>query len=140
VARGTVEGAEGDSSDDEDGEGFKVIAPNAILPGGGKMPTKFGGVIALRALSETTCEIKRMYVSESHRGRNIGACLIKAALKHAAAQGYMQVKLDTIERLTHAIQLYERMGFKRCVNKYCEVPMDDHVCYELDLTFENATG
>ncbi|KIC48955.1 GNAT family N-acetyltransferase [Tateyamaria sp. ANG-S1] len=66
-------------------------------------------------------EIKRVYVDPSARGTGAGRKLIETTMAHARADGYTRMVLDTMERLTEAIALYERLGFKPC-DPYYDVP------------------
>ncbi|MCA6441347.1 MAG: GNAT family N-acetyltransferase [Sediminibacterium sp.] len=70
------------------------------------------GTIALQALAEEgVCEMKRLYVSPDFRKAHIGEQLVDALLADAQKLGYTKMKLDTLDRLQPAIQLYLRKGF-----------------------------
>ncbi|MBX9734919.1 MAG: GNAT family N-acetyltransferase [Chitinophagaceae bacterium] len=70
------------------------------------------GTIALQALAEEgVCEMKRLYVSPNCRKAHIGERLVDALLTDARNLGYKKMKLDTLDRLQPAIQLYLRKGF-----------------------------
>jgi GNAT superfamily N-acetyltransferase len=78
------------------------------------------GVVALRPLSACgvlpgdatpACEMKRMYVKPSHRGRGIGRALCEALLQEARERGYRMMKLDSEPGFLPAIGLYRKMGF-----------------------------
>lgn len=70
------------------------------------------GCIALQPLPETgVCEMKRLYVVPSFRKFGIGRKLVQAILDDAKALGYHTMKLDTLDRLQPAIQLYKDFGF-----------------------------
>ena len=57
---------------------------------------------------------------------------------HTQSKHYVEIKLDSLERLRSALSLYEKNGFVRC-EKYVECPEKDHVCLALQLATE-ATG
>jgi GNAT superfamily N-acetyltransferase len=70
------------------------------------------GCIALQPLPEAgVCEMKRLYVVPSFRKFGIGRKLVQAILDDAKALGYRTMKLDTLDRLQPAIQLYKDFGF-----------------------------
>ncbi|HXQ15622.1 MAG TPA: GNAT family N-acetyltransferase [Caulobacteraceae bacterium] len=68
---------------------------------------------AWRRFADGVCELKRLYVSDSARGLGLGRQLTEALIASAKAAGFTQMRLDTGDRLTEAIALYESMGFER---------------------------
>jgi GNAT superfamily N-acetyltransferase len=77
------------------------------------------GCGAVRRLDPTTAELKRMYVSPSHRGEGIGRKLVKALEREAHHLGATKVVLETGTRLIPAIKLYESMGYS-CIPLFGE--------------------
>jgi GNAT superfamily N-acetyltransferase len=69
---------------------------------------------AYRKLSDTICELKRLYVADSAKGRGVGRALSEALLASARADGFTLMQLDTGNLLTEAIAMYEKMGFNHC--------------------------
>lgn len=69
------------------------------------------GIVALKKLTEESCEMKRLYVKPSFRGLGLGKRLAKAIEIEAIKKGYKSLKLDTIERLSTAVSMYRSMGF-----------------------------
>jgi GNAT superfamily N-acetyltransferase len=71
------------------------------------------GCVALRPLDESnnSCEVKRMYIRESHRRLGIGNLLAKAVIDHSWDQGYDVIQLDSLERLVRV-----------CATNACFVP------------------
>jgi putative acetyltransferase len=59
-----------------------------------------------------TCELRKMYLRRSHRGKGLGRRLLEDALNHAKRLGFRRVTLETASVLKEAIRLYERHGFK----------------------------
>ena len=90
------------------------------------------GCIALRQISETYCEMKRLYVRPEFRGKQIGKTLVEAIINDAKELGYQSMLLDTIPALKTAIDLYEKMGFYR-VPPYNDSPVDKTVFMKLEL-------
>ncbi len=75
---------------------------------------KDGGVVAggaYRRLSDTTCELKRLYVSDQARGLGLGRRLSEGLIASARTDGYTLMQLDTADRLTEAVAMYQSMGF-----------------------------
>ncbi len=70
------------------------------------------GCAALRRVDESTCEMKRVYVRPTARGRNIGRLLVEAILKEAKFVGYSRLCLDVLPEFTTAQKLYQSMGFE----------------------------
>ncbi|MBX3407219.1 MAG: GNAT family N-acetyltransferase [Phycisphaeraceae bacterium] len=70
------------------------------------------GCVALRPLRDTICEMKRMYVVRSARGRGVGRRLAEAVLEAARARGYAAIRLDTGASMKVAASLYESLGFR----------------------------
>lgn len=79
------------------------------------------GIVAVRPVSGhecPTCEMKRLYVRETWRGRGVGRLLAEGSLSAARAMGYQSMVLDTLERLSGALTLYTDLGFVRRSSYY----------------------
>ena len=63
-------------------------------------------------------EIKRVFVDPDARGKGAGRALVQACMTRARVDGYSRMVLDTMVRLSEAIALYERLGFKPCAPFY----------------------
>lgn len=86
------------------------------------------GCAALRPLPLAgNCELKRMYVKEAYRGKQIGRRLCDAILKKAREIGYLEMKLDSDPELQAAISLYRSLGFKD-IARYNQDP-DPHTVF-----------
>ena len=90
--------------------------PGAYAPPGGRLilATVAGqpmGSVGVRPLSDGICEMKRLYLAPSHRGRGHGRALAMAALEAAEQLGYRAMRLDTMDSMTKARGLYRTLGF-----------------------------
>lgn len=91
------------------------------------------GCIALQPLhAPQTCEMKRLYVAPDYRKLGIGDALVKVLLHEAQLLGYTTMKLDTLERLQAAIQLYQKFGFET-VTAYYDNPLPSVVYMQKKL-------
>jgi ribosomal protein S18 acetylase RimI-like enzyme len=77
------------------------------------------GCVAIQALPQpATCEMKRLYVLPQYRQLKAGKLLATAIIHLARQMGYTQMKLDTLQRLQPAIQLYRQLGFETTTSYY----------------------
>jgi ribosomal protein S18 acetylase RimI-like enzyme len=90
-------------ADGEGGEGAIVGTLTVVPPGSQFIELARDGEFELRMLA----------VSPIERGRGIGAKLTKAGMDLAVEQGASRIVLSTMESMTSAHRLYERMGFQR---------------------------
>jgi putative acetyltransferase len=116
----------------------------ATLPGNYRPPsgrllvafcgTMLSGCVGLRQFDEHRCEMKRLYVRPSYRGRRIGEVLVDRFMEEAQSiGGYQSVLLDTIQPLmSRAITLYKKMGFHE-IPAYRANPMPGAVYMECKL-------
>ena len=93
---------------------------------------EFVGCVALRPLEDRICEMKRLFVLPGFRGRKIGWTLARGIIDEACTRGYERMRLDTIESMTEAKQLYRSLGF-RPIKPYRLNPLDNPTYFELDL-------
>lgn len=94
--------------------------------------TDICGCVALRQLKPAVCEMKRLFVRPKHRGLGIGRALAKKIIAEAKAKEYAAMRLDTLAQLAVAIQLYERLGFRK-IAPYYHNPLPGASYWELDL-------
>jgi ribosomal protein S18 acetylase RimI-like enzyme len=76
--------------------------------------------------------MKRLYVDPEYRNLKIGDALVKTLLQEAQSLGYTTMKLDTLERLQAAINLYLKFGFET-VTAYYDNPLPSVVYMQKKL-------
>ena len=90
------------------------------------------GCVALRPLSDTRCEMKRLFVRSAYRGQRLGKGLAERVISEAQGIGYSSMVLDTLPAMHAAIHLYEALGFTRR-GAYYDSPLSETVFMELQL-------
>lgn len=66
---------------------------------------------AIRKVDEETAEIVRMRVHPEYQGKGIGRIILTELEKFAAEHDYKKLVLETDERLSNAIKLYQKNGY-----------------------------
>ena len=94
------------------------------------------GTVGLFRISPSTCELRKMYLVRSARGRGLGRRLLEHALARATGLGFSRVVLETASVLKDAIALYERYGFQRYTPDHLASRCDE--AYYLDLNPTNS--
>lgn len=69
------------------------------------------GAYGLYPLDKTTCELRKMYLHGSYRGKGLGKFLLEDALSKAVQIGFKKMTLETASVLKEAISLYKSYGF-----------------------------
>ena len=90
------------------------------------------GGVGLKALSNNSAEIKRLFVYKEFRGEQIGYILLKRLIQEAREMGYQNLKLDTLTYMKSAIRLYSKLGFS-LTSPYYNNPLKNTLYFELKL-------
>jgi len=111
--------------------------PGAYAPPDGRLLVadvsgELAGCVALRPQAPGVCELKRLYVRPTHRGRGLGRRLLEALLAEAVAAGYREVVFDTLESMTEALALYRSLGFAE-TEPYNEHPVEGTLWFRKTL-------
>ena len=86
------------------------------------------GTYGLHKKDAATCELRKMYLDPTRRGRGHGRALLDHAIAKARELGFHRMVLETASVLVEAIALYRKHGF---------VPYrPPHLCPRCDLAFE----
>jgi putative acetyltransferase len=122
----------------------ELFAPDAPWPTNPPLPERGVYVIAyagqvplgsgsLRPLDQDTAEVQRLYVHRDHRRQGVARAVLAHLEGEARRQGYSALRLETGNKQTSAMALYEAYGFRRIppFGEYVNDPTS--VCYELCL-------
>lgn len=90
------------------------------------------GCIGLKKMDKQHCEMKRLFVRPSFRGKQIGNQLIQQIINDAKEIGYSYMLLDTLPFLKSAIHMYKKFGFYE-IESYNDSPMSSSIYMKLDL-------
>lgn len=98
---------------------------------------KAAGCIALRKISQSICEMKRLYVSDAYRGLGLGKQLITIIMEEAINLDYKYIRLDTLPTMKAAQALYKSFGFYD-IEPYIFNPIEGTRFLELELSAKNT--
>jgi ribosomal protein S18 acetylase RimI-like enzyme len=94
---------------------------------------QLAGCVALHKLDDKICEMKRLYLRPSFRGKGVGLALAEMIIAEARVIGYERMRLDTVELvMKDAVAMYRRLGFKE-IAPYRENPIAGAMYMELQL-------
>jgi len=92
---------------------------------------KILGCAGIYFLNASECELRKMYLDPSIRGKGMGRFLLEQMLSKAINLGFSKMRLETASKLKEAISLYNRYGFKQVSSEHISCRCDQ--VYVLDL-------
>ncbi len=95
----------------------------------GKNPV---GCVALKKIDHEYCEMKRLYVRQGNRGKDIGKKLVERIISDAKDIGYKHIRLDTFPFMDRAIKMYKNYGFYE-IEKYNDNPALSAIFMQMDI-------
>jgi putative acetyltransferase len=113
--------------------------PGEYVPPSGRLFLAFegeqiSGCVALRALGDDVCEMKRLYVRPDFRGKGLGRQLTGVVIDAAREIGYERMRLDTLPgKMDRAIAMYRSLGFRE-IEPYYNNPVAGATFMEMTLT------
>lgn len=78
--------------------------------------------------TSNTVEIKRMFVHPEHRKKGIANLILNTIEDWAKQKGYQNFILETSPKLTNAISLYEKKGYKLIPNYDQYIGVENSIC------------
>lgn len=94
---------------------------------------QLAGCVALHKWESGVCEMKRLYLRPSFRGKGLGRAMAEKIIAEARNIGYRRMRLDTIEPLMKdAVEMYRKLGFRE-IAPYRPNPIAGAMYMELQL-------
>ena len=87
------------------GSVYFVAEQDGIILGG-------SGIYPTDNLPTATCELVKLYLSSTARGKGMGKLLMEKCFSAAKNMGYTKMYLETMPELNIAVPLYEKSGFQ----------------------------
>lgn len=70
------------------------------------------GILMLKELGSSACEMNRMHVRDAARGRGVGRVLVLRLIERAREMGFVTMTLSPLPRHHEALALYRSAGFR----------------------------
>ncbi|MHC4662282.1 MAG: GNAT family N-acetyltransferase [Planctomycetota bacterium] len=93
---------------------------------------EIAGCVVMQRISDSFCEMKRLYVRPAFRGSGLGRKLAEAIIDAARGRNYTRMRLDTVPGMEKAISLYRKLGFQD-IDSYRHNPIPGTLYMELEL-------
>ncbi len=97
-----------------------------------KIENEFIGCVGIRKIDNNIAELKRMFVNSTYQKQGIGKALLQKAVELARGLNYNAIRLDTLNYMTKAINLYKTHGFYE-IPPYYQNPNETAVYFEIKL-------
>lgn len=92
------------------------------------------GCGCFKPFDESAVEIKRMYVTESHRGSGAASAVLNELERWATELGYRQAVLETGNKQLAALRFYHKQGYRQTENYGQYIGMETSICMKKPLT------
>lgn len=93
-------------------ESAQSLERNGAFLLGAYMDNRLVGIGGVKILTDYA-EIKRMFIAETHRGRNLGKDILMALENHVRDNDGSVICLETGNRQQAAIKFYQKLGYIR---------------------------
>jgi putative acetyltransferase len=94
---------------------------------------QLAGCAALHPWEPGICEMKRLYLRPSFRGKGLGRVIAEKIIAEARTIGYQRMRLDTIAPIMKdAVEMYRKLGFRE-IAPYRPNPIAGAIYMELQL-------
>jgi putative acetyltransferase len=94
---------------------------------------QLAGCVALHKWDDGVCEMKRLYLRPSFRGKGLGRAIAAKVIAEARSIGYQRMRLDTIAPIMKdAVEMYRKLGFRE-IAPYRPNPIAGAMYMELQL-------
>jgi len=90
------------------------------------------GAYGLYPVDRQTCELRKMYLYNSYRGKGLGKLLLEDGLSKARQIGFKKMTLETASVLKEAISLYKSYGFVEYQPEHLSSRCDQAFVLELE--------
>jgi N-acetylglutamate synthase-like GNAT family acetyltransferase len=69
------------------------------------------GCVGLKKLEKDICEMKRLFVKDTYKGKGVGKKLVEIILQEAKNKNYKKIRLDTLKTMENALKIYYKNNF-----------------------------
>jgi ribosomal protein S18 acetylase RimI-like enzyme len=90
------------------------------------------GCVGFKRLDREICEMKRLYVNDTYKGKGIGNKLTEKIIEEARMKNYKKMRLDTLNTMETALKIYYKHGFHE-IEAYYNNPYDGVIYLEKTL-------
>ncbi|MDR2246574.1 MAG: GNAT family N-acetyltransferase [Treponema sp.] len=90
------------------------------------------GCVGFKRLDKDICEMKRLFVNDRYKGKDIGKKLVEIIIEEARYKKYKKMRLDTLKTMESALKIYYKNNFYE-IEPYYNNPSDDAVYLEKAL-------
>ena len=105
--------------------------PNVVIAYADAMPAGCG---CFKKFDDSSVEVKRMFVADEYRGKNIGTAILNELEKWAAELGNKTVVLEMGNKQPEAAVLYKKQGFAVIPNYGQYIGMEEtSICMKKEL-------